>query len=674
LILLGDDFRGGDPAATPDPQEHPVRIRPLATAAAAALVLGVGGPAVASASAPAAPQPPAGTATTGLTLLSLALAGHDVRVGSVALTTSTISGAPSSKVVVTPAKVDGTVYGEQTVTSANSPASVPSFDSSTALPAALKPVVSVQSPVFNVSSSTSPAAAATAGADTLGSVSVLGIPVKLDGTVDVSSVVNGTNAAGNKVVSVKNLALPSIADLLAALGLDLKAVPIKALNQLVTQLDLVNTAVGAAQKALTDAEAALGSALTTAQTNAASAKAQVASATASVASATSQANAALAAVQTNNNTVTAKTAARDAAAQAFATKVGAVTGPLAATLPGSFNTLGGYESLSPGQKGTVEAASPGTAAAADAAVAAANDLADAQSTAAAAGAASNAATAALNAANAALATAQTALNAALATLNGLVGQLAPQINALLAAITAVLDGTPLVSVDSFTIETQALVKSASAGGQTAKVVGGEIQGVHVLGTDVLANVLGNTKVDVLDLAGSTLSQVTSKIDALNGILSSVLSSVPGLTVPAPNVDLLTKSTSTSIANGFGNAQNSVSALSVSIPAITLPAALALPNAAALPAISGAPNLKGALGIAAVGDLTSQAMTLRVGTLSEQASFRPGTTPGAGGPPPTTTPPAGPPLATTGMPAGIAVIGLLLVGFGLVVRRRFATEA
>jgi hypothetical protein len=27
-----------------------------------------------------------------------------------------------------------------------------------------------------------------------------------------------------------------------------------------------------------------------------------------------------------------------------------------------------------------------------------------------------------------------------------------------------------------------------------------------------------------------------------------------------------------------------------------------------------------------------------------------------------------------MPAGVAVLGLLLVGFGLVLRRRFATEA
>jgi hypothetical protein len=599
-----------------------------------------------------------------LTLLSLALAGHDLRVGSVALTSSTATGTPTSKVVVTPVKADGKVYGEQTVTSANSPASVPSFDSAAVLPAALRSVVSVKSPVFNVSSSTSPTAAAKAGTATLGSVTVLGLPVKLDGTVDVSSVVSGTNAAGNKVVAVKNLALPSIADILGALGLDLSAVPIKALSQLVTRLDLVNTAASAAQKALADAEAALGSALTTAQANVDSARAAVTAATADVASKTSQADAALAAAQQANSTVGAATTARDAAATAFNAKLAAIPAAVGLTLPSGYNTPAGYESLSAAQKSTVETASPGTAAAAADFATAANNLAAAQSTAAAAAAASAAATAALNAAKATLATAQAALSAALATLNALLGQLAPQVNALLAALTAVLDATPLVSVDSFTVETQALVKNAAAGGQTAKVVGGEIQGVHVLGTDVLANVLGNTKLDVLDLVGGTLSQVTSKIDGLNAILAGVLSAVPGLTVPAPKVELLTKSTSTSIANGFGNAQNSVSALSVSIPAITLPVSLQLPNAAALPAISGAPNLKGALGINAIGDLTSQAMTLQVGTLTEQASFRPGSA---------TAPPAGgPPLATTGLSSTVALLGLLLLGFGLVVRRRFFT--
>ncbi|MBK5307635.1 MAG: hypothetical protein JJD92_13170 [Frankiaceae bacterium] len=655
-----------------------MRIRPLATAAAAALVLGVGGPAVAATSAATVAQPAAGSATSGLTLLSLALAGHDIRVGSVALTSSTLSGSPTSKVVVTPVRANGTAYGEQTVTPASSPASVPSFDSAAALPAALGTVASVKSPVFNVTSSSSPAAASKAGAASLGSVSILGLPVALNGTVDVSSVVDGTNALGNKTVSVKNLALPSIADLLAALGLDLSKLPTKTLTDLLAGLNLTDTVVTAAQKALTDAQAALGTAFTDAQAavdaqqvTVNNLKSQVLTQTAAL----TAAKADLAAAQpVLSQAKTAATEANVAMTQAQATYDAAVSPvQIAATLLGM--TVDQYAAANSGLAivQTFTAAKAALTSAQAVSAAAAADLADAQSIADAANAAVAAAQAAVDATQALLDSAVALLNTLLNTLNNLLGQLGPQINALLAAVTAVLDGTPLVSIDSFTVETQAMVTSATAGGQVAKVTGGEIQGVHVLGTDVLQNVLGNTKIDVLALTGSTLSQVTSELSALTGVLSSVLSAVPGLTVPAPTVGLLTKSTSTSIANGFGTAQNSVQALSISIPAITLPAALALPSAASLPAITGVPNLAGALGIAAVGDLVSQPMTISVGTLSENATFRPATVAAPGSAPGSTPPAAGPPLATTGLPAGVAVLAFLLVGFGLVIRRRLAAE-
>src|SRR5207302_1964884 len=126
---------------------------------------------------------------------------------------------------------------------------------------------------------------------------------------------------------------------------------------------------------------------------------------------------------------------------------------------------------------------------------------------------------AVDTAQKALTDAQALLASLTATLNGLLAKVQPQIDALLAAITALLDGTPLVSVDSITIQTQALVTSASAGGQSAKVVGGEINGLHVLGTDVLNNVLGSSSVNLLDLVGSTLSSVTSTINGLTGTLS-----------------------------------------------------------------------------------------------------------------------------------------------------------
>jgi predicted nucleic acid-binding Zn-ribbon protein len=494
----------------------------------------------------------------------------------------------------------------------------------------------------------------------VGSVRVLGLPVALDGTVDVGSLVDSVNATGHKTLAVKNLALPSIADILAALGLDLSKLPTKTLTDLVDGLNLTNTAITTAQQALTAAEATVQSQLTALQSQIDAANADLLSKTSALTAKKVELGQAQAAVTAAQSAVTAANAAVTTAQAQF----DAAAAPVIAAATPLGLTADQYAALNPvlATVQTYNAAKATLTSAQAAAATAATNLTNAQS-------AAQALQVAVDTLQAAVDAAKALINTLTSQLNALLGQFAPQINALLAAVTAVLDGTPLVSVDSFTVETQAVVKSASAGGQTAKVVGGEIQGVHVLGTDVLNNVLGSSKVNVLDLVGSTLTQVTSKVDALNGVLSSVLSAVPGLSIPAPQVDLLTKSTSTSIANGFGYAQNSVNALSVTLPAITLPAALALPSAASLPAISGAPDLKGALGINAVGDLTSQAVTMRVGTLSEQSSFSPGSTTPTSGPGA-----SGPPLATTRMPAGIAVIGFLLVGFGLVVRRRFATQA
>ena len=99
-----------------------MRPRPLAAVAVAALLIGAAaGPAAARGTAAGTAQPAAGTATSALNLLSLALATHQLQVGGIALTSDTVTGSPVSQVVVTPLKVDGTAYGEQTVTPASSP-------------------------------------------------------------------------------------------------------------------------------------------------------------------------------------------------------------------------------------------------------------------------------------------------------------------------------------------------------------------------------------------------------------------------------------------------------------------------------------------------------------------------------------------------------------------------
>jgi multidrug efflux pump subunit AcrA (membrane-fusion protein) len=592
----------------------------------AALLIGAAaGPAAARSTAVDA-APAAGTATSALEILSLALANHTLKVGNLALVSDTVSGDPVSKVVVTPLTLDGTAYGEQTVTPASSPATVPVVDSSAVVPAALAGLAAVKSPAFDVSASNTDGASSKAGAASLGSVSVLGIPLSLDGTVDVSSLVDTSNALGEKNVTVKNVALPSIADLLAALGLDLPKLPIDTLTNLLKGLNLTSTAVATAQKALTDAQAASAAATAAAQKAVDDQQAVVNAATADLAAKVSALDAAKTTLATAQSTL--------AAAQAAVAAL-----PLGAVVPANLTAA----------------------------------VTSAQASVTTAQTAVTAAQAAVDAAQKVLTDATTLLNSLLATLNGLLAQVAPQLDALLAAITGLLDGTPLVSIDSISIQTQALVTSAEEGGQTAKIVGGEVVGLHVLGTDVLNNVLGSSSVDVLDLVGSTLTSVNTAISGLTGTLSSVLSNVPSLpslSIPAPQIGLFTKSTSTDIAGGFGLAQNSLKALTITIPAITLPAAVALPNAASLPAISGLP-VSGALGTAAVGDLVSKPITLGLVTLSEQSKFHPAVTAAPGGATPPTATPETPNLATTGMPAGIALFAILLIGGALVLRRRLA---
>ena len=641
-----------------------MRHRPLAAAAVAALLIGAAaGPAAARSTAVDA-APAAGTATSALQVLSLALANHRLQVGRLALISDTVAASPVAQVVVTPLTLDGTAYGEQTVTPASSPATVPVVDSSAVVPAALAGLAAVKSPAFDVSASNSDGASSKAGAASLGAVSVLGIPLSLDGTVDVSSLVDSSNALGEKNVTVKNVALPSIADLLAALGLDLPKLPVDTLTNLIKGLNLTSTAVTTAQQALATAEAAIKTQIDAAQKAVDdqqavldAAKTQLASKLTALDSAKANlapATAAVAAAQTAfDNAKTAQTAA--AAAITAVLPVGTTLDQYLVLFPGS-------ALVTTYNNATALVTSTGTA------------LANAKTAADAAQAVVNAAQAAVDLAQKAVTDATALLSTLLATLNGLLGQVGPQLDALLAAITALLDGTPLVSIDSISIQTQALVTSAEQGGQTAKIVGGEVVGLHVLGTDVLNNVLGSSSVDLLDLVGSTLTSVNTAIGGLTGTLSSVLSNVPSLpslAIPAPQIGLFTKTTSTDIAGGFGLAQNSLEALTITIPAITLPAAVALPNAASLPAISGLP-VSGALGTAAVGDLVSKPITLGLVTLSEQSKFHPAVTTAPGGAtPPGTANPESPNLATTGLPAGIALLALLLVGGALLLRRRLA---
>lgn len=582
-------------------------------------------------------RPAAGRASSALSLFTATAGGHVLRVGDVALLSDTLSGSPISTVVVTPLTVDGAAAGTHTVTPASARHPIPVQSS----PSALSGFAALTSPSFTASATNVPSSAA--GAASLGSVSLLGLPVPFSGSLELGSTVNAkTGAVGFTTVVLKNLALPSLGELLAALGLDVSKLPGGTLGDLVRALDLATPAVTVAQAAV---DAVSGQVQST--------RAAVAGATAALSKATQSAGA-------------AATVANSATAALVALLAQLPPGTVLA-LPGA-NTIAGYASLPAASQAVVNAAVPGVASAFSALTTAATARTAAQRV--------------LGSATATLGTLQVARDALQATLTS---TLAP----LRTLLTGVLDSTPLVSLDSLSMTSKAAAASNTAGGQTAQLVGGDLTGFKVLGSDVFDHALGTSTIGLADLTNARRRQVMDALGGLTGTLSEVLSNVPGfpaLSIPAPQIALLTQSASTSIVGGFGKASTTVTGLQITLPAITLPGALALPGAASLPAFAG--------GTQAAGLLLSGPVSLSMASLSGAAAFRPAvlptapaptgplpTTPGTAGPglPPTGLPPAGlaptglPPtgLPRTGLPVGGTMLSLVLLGGVLGWRRRVA---
>lgn len=574
--------------------------RPL-LAGTAALTAVVMTAAAGSAGAATAATPAAGSASTTLELLDLLVGGHSVQAGTLALRSTTVDGK-SASVTVTPITADGTAYGAQTVTPANSPVGVPAASS----PNALTDFAALTSPSVDVSATDAPSTHV--GTTSLGGLTLLGLPVSLGGGLSAGAAVsNSAGAVGTKSITLENVALPSIADVLAALGLDLTALPVGTLTDLLSQLDLVTGAVTTAQSAVDAAQA------------------DVDAAVADLATKTAALTAAQATLTTATATLTAATTA--------------VTDLL--TLAGFVGTIADYAALTQLAKDALEVLAPGLAAAYADYVAAGD---------------------AVTVATAAVATAQGLVDTAQALLTSLQSTLAGLVDTLVGAVTGVLDATPLLSLDSLVLKTKAQATSASVGGQTAEVVGGTITGLEVLGTDVLQVALGSSTLDLGNLVGSVADQVNTVLGDTTAILSDVLSSVPGLPgldVPAPAVTLLRKATSTSVSGGFGRASTSVTGLSISIPAITVPLAAALPGAADLPALNGVTQTAGVL----------ETAPIRVGllTLRDQAAYRPAIAATGGSAPGTDSPGDG--LADTGLPLGATLLSLATLAGAMLLRRR-----
>jgi hypothetical protein len=542
----------------------------------------------------------AGSAVSTATLATIAVgdlvAGETVVPGhaiSVATLTATAQTLTSAAPAVSfvPVTVDGVKSGAVTVTPANSPTTVGGVTTA-ALPGN---VLSATSPVATLTAAGPAAGPTSALTASLGTIKVLGLPIAMNGSLKVGSATDVSHANAGKTLSIKNVSFPSIGALLAALGIDVTKLPVATLTALVEELPL---AIGSATLAAFDAASGAVSDADDAYTGA---QGDVADAAADLATKTTAFDTALGGADLTGIVFTGS---------------GVTGGPLDHS---DWDTLG--------ETGAGQAVQTAILA-----------LITNSTLGASATAYENAKTA--------LADAQALLGPLFTTLSGAIATLA-------GIVSDVLDGTPLVSIGAIEVGTTAAVGST----KTAKVTG-YVSGLKVMGLDVLGTLTGNTKLDVAKLVGTTASQVNSLVNALTTTLSEILSSATGATgliVPAPLVQVLTKSTHTGTDGAFGTADVTLNALSVSMGTVEVPRVYALGQQVSLTALT--PN-------AVLPAIRTAPFSVKVGTITEAARYRAATTP--------TTPGNGNELPATGAPYGLAIVAVVGAGLAIGTRRHLRT--
>src|SRR3954463_5732 len=245
--------------------------------------------------------PATGSARSTLTLLDLALGGHQVSAGQIAAVASN-TGSRVAQLVVTPAVLDGTAVGRQTVTPADAPATVPSGSPQSV---SVPNLLTVTGPTLTLDAQSSPTAVVTSavltalGQVTLTPAGLASLPINLQAaSLNNIAKVTATQTEATKSVVIGGLSLPSVNQLLSSLGVDLNAL----LNQLTQgNLDKLGGLVGANLATLNAAVDTAQAALASAPDSLSAATAALAPATSALTSATSALTAANTALATANS-------------------------------------------------------------------------------------------------------------------------------------------------------------------------------------------------------------------------------------------------------------------------------------------------------------------------------------------------------------------------------------
>ena len=512
------------------------RLRPVLAVTAAITLTAAAAPAIGATTTTTTPA--TGSAQSALTILDVALGGHSVQAGQIAAVASNTPSRVAS-LVVTPVTLDGTAHGQQTVTPASAPATVPSGSPQSV---SVPNLLTLTGPTLALDAQSGPAAVLTSaalkalGQITLTPAGLAQLPINLQAaTLDNLAKVTSSQSEASKTIVVGGLSLPSINDLLKSLGVDLNALLDQLTQGNLNKLQgLVGSALTTLNATVDSAQAALASATSqTAPDTLATAQAALAPAQAAAASATS----ALATAQS----------ALTAANTAWNTAFSAINPALLPAGVSSSLTPAGFQALAPAVQTTVDALTSA-------------DLAGLAATAVNAQTAFDAAQTAL-----------TAANNVVTLVNSLIDALQALVNAVLGAVQGNTD--PLAALGNITVQTKAVAASTT---QTP-VAEAKIGTLKVLGSN------------------SVPSQLTSALGAVTSTLSSVLTSVAGVAFTPPSIAVGTGKTSTSTVGSTRKATASITGVTVTLPSIAMPTALSTITTAVPGAATIAGNVVSVLG-------------------------------------------------------------------------------
>ena len=535
------------------------RSRPALAISATLVLAASAAPALAATTT----KPATGAAESTLTLLDVALGGHQVSAGQIAAVASN-TGSRVAQLVVTPAVLDGQAVGQQTVTPANAPATVPSGSPQSV---SVPNLLSVTGPTLTLDAQSSSAQVLTTaalkalGAVTLTPAGLANLPINLQtASLDNVAKVTSSQTEATKSVVVGGLSLPSVNQLLSSLGVDLNAL----LNQLTQgNLDKLGGLVGANLATLNAAVDTAQAALTSAPDSLSTATAALTSATSGLASATSALTAANTALATANT--------------AWTTAFSAINPALLPAGVSTTLTPAGFQALPALTQTAVDALTS-----ADLATLAANAV--------------NAQTA-QTAAAAAQALAQTLVN----NLNALINALQALVNGVAAAVTG--DSDPLAALGNITVQTKAIASKSSP----TPVAEAKVGTLKILGNDAVP------------------AQLTTVLGSVTKTLSDVLRSVAGVAFTPPSVSIGTGHTSTSTVGATRKSTASITGLTITLPSIALPSALSTVTTAIPGAATIAGNVVSVLGGTVHVAVLAESATYTPATSTTTSSGAPGTT-------------------------------------------------